>query len=178
MTNQICIYAIGITLADTEHADADGEFRRKPSTIPSTFRSSVSSNPSSEFPAQKDHYVLYLGYCCRTHGTRIVRTLKELEDIIERGFFSGRFGSAERDTLYRFMLLKELYLKADPQYEGRYTNPILWDKQRQTIVNNEAARSSACSTPSSTVSSPRRCERSTSPLADCTRACAKPTSTP
>jgi putative glutathione S-transferase len=36
-------------------------------------------------------------------------------------------------------MLKELYLNADPQYEGRYTIPTLWDKQRQTIVNNESS---------------------------------------
>jgi putative glutathione S-transferase len=43
-------------------------------------------------------------------------------------FFSGRFGSAERGPLYGFNMLKELYLNADPQYEGRYTIPTLWDK--------------------------------------------------
>jgi putative glutathione S-transferase len=35
--------------------------------------------------------------------------------------------------------LKELYLKADPQYEGRYTVPTLWDKKKETIVNNESS---------------------------------------
>ncbi|RLL95054.1 hypothetical protein CFD26_102648 [Aspergillus turcosus] len=134
-------------MTDQKLADADGQFRRKPST----FRSFVSSDPSSEFPAQKDRYVLYLGYGCPwAHRTNIVRTLKGLEDIIqlvvldpELGpdgwYFSGRYGSAEKDPLYGFKLLKELYLKADPQYEGRYTIPVLWDKQRETIVNNESS---------------------------------------
>jgi hypothetical protein len=36
--------------------------------------------------------------------------------------------------VYGFKLLKELYLKADPHYEGRYTVPTLWDKKRQELV--------------------------------------------
>lgn len=41
--------------------------------------------------------------------------------------------------MYGFKYLKELYLKADPNYEGRYTVPTLWDKKRETIVNNESS---------------------------------------
>jgi putative glutathione S-transferase len=54
-------------------------------------------------------------------------------------FFSGRYGSAEKDPLYGFKYLKELYLKADPEYDGRYTVPTLWDKKTETIVNNESS---------------------------------------
>lgn len=54
-------------------------------------------------------------------------------------FFSGRFGTDEKDPLYGFKLLKDLYLKADPGYEGRYTVPMLWDRKKETIVNNESS---------------------------------------
>jgi putative glutathione S-transferase len=43
------------------------------------------------------------------------------------------------DPLYGFGGLKQLYLKADPKYEGRYTVPVLWDKKTETIVNNESS---------------------------------------
>jgi glutathionyl-hydroquinone reductase len=80
----------------------------------------------------------------------LVRSLKGLEDIIqivvmdlELGpdgwFFSGRWGTAEKDPLYSFKFLKEFYLKADPTYEGRYTVPMLWDKKKEMIVNNESS---------------------------------------
>jgi len=35
--------------------------------------------------------------------------------------------------------LQDIYFKADPQYSGRYTVPILWDKKTNTIVNNESS---------------------------------------
>lgn len=44
-----------------------------------------------------------------------------------------------RDPLYGFDYVYQLYLKADPSYEGRVTVPMLWDRQTQTIVNNESA---------------------------------------
>lgn len=35
--------------------------------------------------------------------------------------------------------MHELYFKADPQYKGRYSVPVLWDTKTDTIVNNESA---------------------------------------
>ncbi len=43
------------------------------------------------------------------------------------------------DPLYGFTGMKQLYLKADPEYVGRYTVPVLWDKKTETIVNNESS---------------------------------------
>ncbi|OQE94241.1 hypothetical protein PENNAL_c0004G07502 [Penicillium nalgiovense] len=130
-----------------KHADSDGHFRRKDSS----FRSWISRDPSAEFPAEKDRYVLYITYGCPwAHRANLVRSLKGLEDVIqiavldpelgpEGWFFSGRNGSDQKDPLYGFKFLKELYLKADPHYEGRYTVPTLWDKKKETIVNNESS---------------------------------------
>ena len=53
--------------------------------------------------------------------------------------YTGRAGTAPSDPLYGFKLHKELYLKADPNYSGRYTVPVLWDKKKETIVNNESS---------------------------------------
>jgi len=44
-----------------------------------------------------------------------------------------------QDLLYDIDYLYQLYLKADKNYEGRVTVPVLWDKQNQTIVSNESA---------------------------------------
>ena len=35
--------------------------------------------------------------------------------------------------------MHEIYTAADPHYTGRATVPVLWDKARRTIVNNESA---------------------------------------
>ncbi|KAL3473624.1 haloacid dehalogenase [Aspergillus californicus] len=130
-----------------KHADKDGHFRRKDSV----FRSWISRSPGADFPPEKDRYVLYLNYGCPwAHRTNIVRSLKGLEDIIElvicdfelgpEGWlFSGRNGSVDKEPLYGFTKMSELYFKADPAYTGRYTVPVLWDKKHETIVNNESS---------------------------------------
>jgi glutathionyl-hydroquinone reductase len=43
------------------------------------------------------------------------------------------------DPIFNARYLYEIYIKADPRYTGRVTVPVLWDKQRGTIVNNESA---------------------------------------
>ncbi|KAI1916254.1 hypothetical protein LOZ61_001247 [Ophidiomyces ophidiicola] len=128
-------------------ADQDGRFRRQTSS----FRSTISRSPSAEFPPEKDRYVLYITTSCPwAHRTNIVRSLKGLEPFIqlvvldprlspEGWMFSGEFGSATEDPVYGFRYLKELYLKADPGYAAKYTVPVLWDKKKETIVNNESS---------------------------------------
>lgn len=54
-------------------------------------------------------------------------------------FFSTRMGLTKEDPLYGFKYLKDLYLKANPGYQGRYTVPVLWDRKKETIVNNESS---------------------------------------
>jgi putative glutathione S-transferase len=44
-----------------------------------------------------------------------------------------------QDALSGLDFLYQLYLKADPSYEGRVTVPVLWDKQTQTIVSSESS---------------------------------------
>lgn len=106
--------------------------------MPAQFRNSI---PSENFPAEKDRYVLYVNAVCPwAHRAVIVRSLKGLEDIIDivevdnrdsvhGWYFSGRRGPS-CDPRYGNRWLKELYLRADPNYKGRITIPILWDKQQ------------------------------------------------
>ncbi|KAM0795325.1 transferase [Usnea florida] len=130
-----------------KHADPDGQFPRKPSQ----FRSTISSSPSSPFPPEKDRYALYLNLGCPwAHRTNLVRSLKGLDSIIqlivcdfeltkEGWLFTGRNGSDAKDPLYGFTRIQDLYKKADSEYEGRFTVPVLWDKKAETVVNNESA---------------------------------------
>ena len=84
------------------------------------------------------------------HRANAVLHLKGLEKIIQLvvmdprltpdgWIFSGRDGTADKDPLYGFTKIRELYFKADPDYSKRFTVPVLWDRERATIVNNESA---------------------------------------
>ncbi|KAE8306289.1 glutathione S-transferase [Aspergillus transmontanensis] len=114
------------------------------------FHEVISPDSDAKFSAEKGRYVLYISYMCSfTHRATVVRSLKGLESLIqlvvldpELGpdgwFFSGRFGTAVCDPLYGYKYLRDLYLKADPNYAGRLSVPVLWDKKNQTVVNNES----------------------------------------
>lgn len=128
--------------------DSSGHFKRPESQ----FRNWISSAPGSEFPPEKDRYILYLNLGCPwAHRTNIVRSLKGLERVIPLSIMSFNMGpdgwiydgsvpgTDAKDPVYGFTKLKDLYMKADPQYEGRYTVPALWDKKRETIVSNESS---------------------------------------
>lgn len=57
----------------------------------------------------------------------------------EGWYFSGEKGSLPEDPLYGFKKLRQLYFKANPNYSGRFTVPVLWDKKTETVVNNESS---------------------------------------
>jgi glutathionyl-hydroquinone reductase len=130
-----------------KHDDGDGQFHPKGSQ----FRRSISRELSAPFPAEKDRYALYMNLGCPwAHRTNLVRSLKGLDSIIQLilcdfkltkdgRLFTGEHGSAPKDPLYGFTALKQLYLKADPRYEGRCTVTCLWDKRTETIANNESS---------------------------------------
>lgn len=102
------------------------------------------------FRAEADRYHLYVSYACPwAHRTLILRRLKQLENIIgltvvdwfmgDNGWaFSGRDGS-DLDPIHNARFLHEIYTAARPDYTGRVTVPVLWDKERATIVSNESS---------------------------------------
>jgi len=127
--------------------EPDGSFKR----LAASFRNQIEKG--GRFEAEKDRYHLYVSYAC-PWATRvlIVRKLKGLEDILpvtvvsphmgEHGWpFASvdQFPDADVDPLYNSKHVKDLYLKADPDYNGRFTVPVLWDKKNHTIVNNESS---------------------------------------
>ncbi len=111
-----------------------------------------SPGPSGEggFPAARSRYHLYVALACPwAHRTVIFRTLKGLEDVISMsvveplyGPHGWRFGTSAGttpDTANGKSELAEIYLLANPRYSGRVSVPVLWDKERKTIVNNESS---------------------------------------
>ncbi len=120
----------------------DGEYVRKDSQ----FRNWITPDD-----AEKDRYHLYVSYACPwAHRTLIFRKLKKLENIISvsvvhpfmdnQGWdFKDDYPSATGDTLYNFMRMHEIYTKAQSDYSGVVTVPVLWDKKQETIVNNESS---------------------------------------
>jgi putative glutathione S-transferase len=108
--------------------------------------------PSGEggFPAERGRYHLYVALACPwAHRTVIFRRLKELEDVIsmsvvepipsDHGWQFGPYPGATLDTANGKPHLADIYVLADPNFTGRVTVPVLWDKARRTIVNNESA---------------------------------------
>ncbi|CAN5622957.1 glutathione S-transferase family protein [soil metagenome] len=103
------------------------------------------------FPAEPGRYHLYVSHACPwAHRTLIFRALKGLEEHIgvdavhpfmgEDGWtFETGFDGATGDRLLGKRYLREVYIEADPRATGRVTVPVLWDRQRGTIVSNESA---------------------------------------
>lgn len=125
--------------------NSDGEFRRQASRFRSWLTANGEAGPNSEqgFKAEKGRYHLYVSLACPwAHRTLIFRALKGLQDYIDVTVVDPIMlenGWELSDPLYGFDYTYQLYLKADPSYEGRVTVPILWDKQTETIVSNESA---------------------------------------
>lgn len=125
--------------------NSDGEFRRQDSRFRSWLTANGETGPNGEqgFKAEKGRYHLYVSLACPwAHRTLIFRELKGLHDYIDVTAVEPIMlenGWELNDPLYGFDYTYQLYLKADPSYEGRVTVPILWDKQTQTIVSNESS---------------------------------------
>jgi putative glutathione S-transferase len=118
----------------------------------SSFRDQVRADGSSGFPPEAGRYHLYVSLACPwAHRTLIARRLLGLESAIgvsvvdplmgEQGW---TFGASEvpgtvPDPIFGASFLYEIYLRADPSYTGRVTVPVLWDRKRATIVNNESS---------------------------------------
>ena len=57
----------------------------------------------------------------------------------ERGWTFDEGPGVIPDPVLGAKVLSEFYLKARPDYTGRVTVPVLWDKKTGTIVNNESS---------------------------------------
>jgi glutathionyl-hydroquinone reductase len=135
-----------------QQADAKGGFVRQISSFRNFVTVDGSAGPTGEggFAAEAGRYHLYVGLICPwASRTLMARSLKGLEDAVsvsvvepamtDQGWRFGDYPGATSDPLHGAIHLHELYTRADPQFTGRATVPILWDKRQQTIVNNESA---------------------------------------
>lgn len=129
-----------------------GEFVRTESTFRNWVTKDGSTGPSGEggFPAEANRYHLYVSYACPwAHRTLIFRALKGLQDVIsvsvvhplmpKESWVFAEYPGATEDHINHAHYLYENYLQVDPDFNGLVTVPVLWDKKRQTIVNNESS---------------------------------------
>ena len=127
---------------DTE--GSGGEFIREDSQ----FRGRIA--PDSEFPPESGRYHLYVSLACPwAHRTLIFRKLKQLEEhigvsvvhphMLENGWEYRAEDGADAEPQFGYDYHWQLYTHAKADYSGRVTVPVLWDTQRETIVNNESA---------------------------------------
>ena len=129
-----------------------GRFVRSQSQFRNWITPDGSPGPTGEggFKAEAGRYHLYVSLACPwAHRTIIYRRLKGLEDVISMSVVNAYMGpegwtfepgpGVVPDSVNGVSRLHEIYTKADPQYSGRVTVPVLWDKQQHTMVSNESA---------------------------------------
>ena len=139
----------GVWHTDGEYAGKDGRFHRAESGFRNWITPDGEPGPSGEggFPAEAGRYHLYVSWACPwAHRTLIFRTLKKLDGLIgisvveplmdDRGWW---FSERRPDHLGGHARLYEIYAAARPDYTGRATVPVLWDKKRGTVVSNESS---------------------------------------
>jgi putative glutathione S-transferase len=129
---------------DTENTG--GRFVRQESF----FRGWISADGASGFKAESGRYHLYVSYACPwAHRTLIYRKLKGLEEhisvsvvnplMLENGWSFAPGDGVIPDSVTNAEYLHQVYTAALPDYTGRVTVPVLWDRETSTIVNNESA---------------------------------------
>lgn len=132
--------------------DEKGGFVRQISSFRNWITPDGRPGPTGEggFAAEKGRYHLYVALICPwASRTLIARKLKALDDVVtvsvvepsltDQGWRFGDYPGADHDLLNGATYAHELYTRADPHYTGRATVPVLWDRKKQTIVNNESA---------------------------------------
>jgi glutathionyl-hydroquinone reductase len=139
---------------EREHdtASSDGRFVRKEPAFRNWVTVDGSPGPSGRggFRAEAARYHLYVSLACPwAHRALIVRALKGLEEMIsvsvvhwlmlDNGWTFADGPGTVPDTVNGASLLHQVYTAADPDYTGRVSVPVLWDKQEKTIVNNESS---------------------------------------
>ncbi|HEV2555778.1 MAG TPA: glutathione S-transferase family protein [Bosea sp. (in: a-proteobacteria)] len=133
-------------------AKSGGRFQRQDSAFRHWVTADGSPGPSGEggFTAEPGRYHLYVSLACPwAHRALIFRALKGLEATIDvsvvhwlmldQGWTFAEGPGVVPDPIGGARHLHEVYTRADPHYSGRVTVPVLWDKRRETIVNNESS---------------------------------------
>lgn len=135
-----------------QKADGKGRFVRQVSSFRNWITPDGAPGPTGEggFEAEAGRYRLYVALICPwASRTLIARKLKGLDALIpvtvvnpmltDQGWTFGGYGGADEDPLFGARYIHEFYTRADPTFTGRATVPVLWDMQRNMMVNNESA---------------------------------------
>ena len=143
----------GLWRAEGDFArDRSGRFVRAETQFRNWVTADGTPGPSGAggFKAEPGRYHLIVSLACPwAHRTLIFRKLKGLENMIslsvvnwllaERGWTFDPAPGVVPDPIFGAKELREFYVKARPDYTGRVSVPILWDREQNTIVNNESA---------------------------------------
>ncbi len=129
-----------------------GEFVRWESRFRNWVTPTGDAGPSGQegFKAEPGRYHLYISHACPwAHRTMIYRKLKGLEKLItvsvvhpvmpEESWVFGTYPGSTVDHLHGYQRLEQLYNRVSPNYDGIVTVPVLYDKKRDMIVNNESS---------------------------------------
>ena len=126
-------------------SDKKGNYDR----IPRSFRDAISKE--GPYLPESGRYHLYVSYACPwAHRTLIYRELKGLQDhitvsvvhpdMMDQGWsFKTELTETTGDNLYDYTHLYKIYQKAQPDVSTSVTVPVLWDKEKKKIVNNESS---------------------------------------
>lgn len=133
-------------------AASDGRFVREDARFRNWVSADGTPGATGEggFAAEAGRYHLYVSLACPwAHRTLIMRALKGLEELVgvsvvsplmaEHGWTYRQAEGSSGDRLAGREYHHQVYTSAAPDYSGRVTVPVLWDKQRGTIVNNESS---------------------------------------
>ena len=129
-----------------------GRFVRTQTQFRSWITADGSAGPTGQagYKAEANRYHLYVSLACPwASRTLMIRTLKGLEDMIsisvvhplmlEHGWTFEEGEGVIGDPIFKARYLHEIYTAVKPDYTGRVTVPVLFDKKTKTIVNNESS---------------------------------------
>lgn len=129
-----------------------GRFVRSDAQFRNWITRDGSAGPSgtSGFKAEPNRYHLYVSLACPwAHRTLILRVLKGLENMIsvsvvnpymgENGWTFEPDSGVLGDPVGKSQYLYQVYQRAQSDYSGRVTVPVLWDLDNKTIVSNESS---------------------------------------
>ena len=129
-----------------------GRFVRTQTQFRNWITADGSAGPTGQagYKAEANRYHLYVSLACPwASRTLMIRTLKGLEDMIsisvvhplmlEHGWTFEEGEGVIGDPIFQVRYLHQVYTAVEPDYTGRVTVPVLFDKKTKTIVNNESS---------------------------------------
>jgi len=117
----------------------------------SQFENQIINDENAEFKPESNRYHLYISHACPwAHRALIFRKLKKLEEhisisvvhplMLEKGWTFQEGEGVIPDSILGSKYMHQVYTTAQKDYTGRVTVPVLWDKKKKTIVNNESSQ--------------------------------------